>query len=427
MKNLLILALLSAFACCEDTPKYQNQCFKLISISDANPVQFWQNDCETWNESTPEGMHHYCFCQPFQCDDEIKLQFSDIDDTDYALLIENSDGDQLSLMPFLRETLIPVPPMQDLGDWINGDDAGTEIWNVVGSPSLGAMVTSENSKYLKGDFESVVGIDYSFTYNFTLDVPGGSNAIAFTVYLLDADENVLDSQVSSPYTTDGVKTATVSLSPSANGAYIAVKARVVLGDMNSLVMNSFTNDSVPGLSPTRTISFTPSDLGICDEQIILKIVNTDTTPNSTVYKSDCLSIKTTHRETVLINYSNHRNFAGLEYSDTSPDPSYNLRIPAVFNEQRLPQEGEDLQLSSNRMIQLNAQTKVQNLLYTGRMPNYMHLKMVLVLQHQFLYIKGQYWVKGSEVYERIDGNRRDPFRKYNIWLTMKDYVARNIL
>lgn len=78
-------------------------CFVMI-FSDAQPVQFWPIECNTYNQAEPYGVHHKCFCQPWQCDDPIKIQFTEPSDSspsdDFTLSIRDEDGDEIANLPF---------------------------------------------------------------------------------------------------------------------------------------------------------------------------------------------------------------------------------------------------------------------------------------------------------------------------------------
>jgi hypothetical protein len=72
-------------------------------ISDALPVQFWPEGCDTYNESENYGIHPICWLQPLTCSDEIKIQFQDeeataLNFTEYSLRILSEDGDTLETL-----------------------------------------------------------------------------------------------------------------------------------------------------------------------------------------------------------------------------------------------------------------------------------------------------------------------------------------
>lgn len=62
-----------------------------MTISDALPVQFWINGVATFNEAEEAGIEHTDFCQPFNADDEIKIQFTDEEGLLFNLNIYDSD------------------------------------------------------------------------------------------------------------------------------------------------------------------------------------------------------------------------------------------------------------------------------------------------------------------------------------------------
>lgn len=202
------------------------------------------------------------------------------------------------------------------------------------------------------------------------------------------------------------------------------------GIIDALLINIYDSDGVliDSLPMTNTVgtvysnSFYPSVYSLYDDQIQLKIFR----GANEIFKSDCIHCKAEWEETLLITYSNARNFASLNYSNVSPDPEFYIRVPAVFNEERFPEEDEVLELSNSQAVQLNSQVKAQRELSIGPMPFYMHRKLKLILKHQFVEIAGQSWVKEEE-YEMKAGNKRNLLRQASCWLTEKDYIIRNVL
>ena len=164
--------------------------------------------------------------------------------------------------------------------------------------------------------------------------------------------------------------------------------------------------------------------------------NVDITVNSTsgtrtvgtdtiVAKTDCLDLQIEQPDTILLNYSNHRNFAGLNYESTSPENDFNIRIPAIFFHQRFPEEDEVMELSSE-LVTLNGTLRKQRLLDTSYLPYYFHEKLKLILKHQFVTVHDRQWVK-QEAYEILEGERKWPLKKAKCWLSEKEFVHRNIL
>ena len=93
----IIFALLTS---CND-PLEQNPIRKWqMTFSNAQPVQFWVNGVETFNQKEVCGINQICFCQSFNCDDEIKIQFTDTHNINYYLSIFDSNGVEIALLLF---------------------------------------------------------------------------------------------------------------------------------------------------------------------------------------------------------------------------------------------------------------------------------------------------------------------------------------
>lgn len=149
------------------------------------------------------------------------------------------------------------------------------------------------------------------------------------------------------------------------------------------------------------------------------------TQGTEIAQTDCQDIQTNHRNTVLINYRNHRNIFGLIYADLSPDVDFNIRIPAIFYHQRFPKEEETMALSTS-LVSLNSVVRRQRFLDVDYSPYYFHEKIQLILAHQFVNIYNREWVTQDD-YEVIEGNRMWPVKKGKIWISEKDFVQRNVL
>ncbi len=166
-------------------------------------------------------------------------------------------------------------------------------------------------------------------------------------------------------------------------------------------------------------SFIPSEEGLCDRQIQLVVA----VLAGPVAKSDCLHFHDVDCS-VLLEYSNSTNFDNLNYS-ASPPPTFQLRIPAMFFEEKNPQEQEDLPLSNGVIVTLRSEIQEKTLLDTGYMPNYMHKKLQKVLMHETITIEGTQWKKRDS----YDDN---PVKKYNlkrasVWLTKYNSVEKNTI
>lgn len=97
MRTSLLAVLL--FACTYHTIE---PCPRMpLIISDSLPVQFWVNGEETFNEKDVCGMvKQDCFCQPFQCDDDFKVQFQSDAGLGYVLAVFAEDDSLVAQFDF---------------------------------------------------------------------------------------------------------------------------------------------------------------------------------------------------------------------------------------------------------------------------------------------------------------------------------------
>jgi hypothetical protein len=73
-----------------------------VVLSDALPVQFWPSNCDTFNEKEVDGVFSRCFCQSFNCDDELVLQLKDTTGRSYKLNIFSDEGELLEQKSFVE-------------------------------------------------------------------------------------------------------------------------------------------------------------------------------------------------------------------------------------------------------------------------------------------------------------------------------------
>jgi len=105
MYNCLIFAILLAMFPAREENLKTLLCH-LMTFSDALPVQFWLIECNTYNQNLSDGVHHKCFCAPWNCDDSIVLQFYDTPDSspsipdDFSLSIRDENDNEILNLPF---------------------------------------------------------------------------------------------------------------------------------------------------------------------------------------------------------------------------------------------------------------------------------------------------------------------------------------
>lgn len=134
--------------------------------------------------------------------------------------------------------------------------------------------------------------------------------------------------------------------------------------------------------------------------------------------SDLVDIQTEHVETLVIEYSNKNNYAGIDYT-LDPKPAFKLRIWSKFYKVREPEETESEELSDKSVVMLMNDLKVQRLLQIEESPFYLLHKIKLALKHNSVLIDELYWTKEEDLpYEELD--ERYPFNIAQVYLTKKD-------
>jgi hypothetical protein len=446
MKLFSIFALFLLFACCEVTD-VPTQCFR-VEFSDALPVQFWLSDCETYNETVPDGVHYKCFCHPWKCDDELKIQFTETEGDEYILLVSDSEDSELALIDFVSTPLDGSPEipgdtssitLPSLSTGVNIAGSGTN-WTTGSNPSVtlagGPAPATIQSDIIAWGYDFVPGYEYDFImdidYNF--DANTVINEIHFVV--MDNSNNILFEDTS-PNIPPGSGTYTGPINFTAITGAVKYGVYVVstgaFSPSSTIDIDGFTatqtTPTIPAVPTTQWMNFAsliPSDHGICEQKIKFEVINTTESPDEVVAKSDCILISDANPDpTVLIEYSNNRNFAGLVYENVSPEQTFSIRIPAVFFHERFPEEDEVAELSTS-IITLNGEMRAQRLLDTAHMPYYMHRKIKLILKHQAVTVAGLAIAK-QDAYEIDEGDRRWPLKKAKCWLTERDFVQRNVV
>lgn len=458
MKKILIFTLL-LFACRETTI---NPRCEFVTISDALPVQFWLVNCQTYNEVEVCGVHKKCYCQPWGCDDQMNIQFTDdSEEAEYYLGIYDEDGNVLSYQDFSKDSTFVTNSISlqfsNTGQlFLNGNGwdsfpgtnrASAEPFFYNGTfQELHANATGtgtgsgqENTRYLAtarpdSDLGWPPG-DYVVRIRAANGSDGDADAVGIAAYGMTSSSQQVTISTSSSQNLPrdaSFYNVDVSFTLDQNYEYIAFAFTRLGGGGTFDIFVAIQGISIISAPTTEEVlvrnvynyGFTPSDLGICDEKIQLKILS-DTSPETIVAKSDCIDVRTNHNCSNLINYSNTRNFAGLIYQDQSPDVDFYIRIPSIFFHEQPDETDETIELV-NSVLSLNSELKEKRLFETDYLPYYMHRKIQLILKHQSVTISGKEWVK-RDAYEIVEGDRRWPVKKAKVFLMDKNYVHRNIL
>src|SRR5690606_34644268 len=142
IKSITFALLLVSCQDQEHPRKCNESCFQM-TLSNALPVQFWLNGQESYNNKVVDGVERVCFCQPFQCDDEISLQFT-------------------------TETDVLTFPA--LSTWVTGDTSGTLVnWTTGANPSVTVSASGNTtSEILSADYDFIPGEEYRISIRLTV-------------------------------------------------------------------------------------------------------------------------------------------------------------------------------------------------------------------------------------------------------------------
>jgi hypothetical protein len=419
-KVVKFIILVCFFISCE---KYEGSkyCLKM-TISNSVPIQFWVNGEETYNEKNVCGITRVCWCQPFQCDDEVRIKFTDTPALTNVLVGIFSDGSSFYI-PFVEISagqyeLIFTATEHEICDeqieFIIRDFTGLSIldepsswsdappFDPFDSKTTDTFVNSSSGS--QGAYQAMTGgegdnvvISYTVTIS---GIPMGGGAMDIDFVVADSSGTPISLAIVTPnqsnFTEDGVYellfNRTIDSATPAGRLYLYCSY-------------------IGGGTPTATIELTPNS-----------VINAGLAASKA--KSDCISFKTIHSCTLLMSYSNATSFDGIV--DSSPIPVFNLRIPAVFFEEENTQEQEDIELSNDEIVRLYDKIEEKRLMRIGFMPHYMHRKVVLALAYDFVEIDGKYWIRRDE-YKKNEGDRHYPLKTAQVQLTDKNFIKENQL
>lgn len=400
--KLLILACL--FLSCEKEDETPKHCTNM-AISSSLPIQFWVNGEETFNEKDVCGITPICWCQPINCDDDIKIAVPS--ESEVTLIIYKNDV--LFQYKSFNET--------STGIWETDLNFNNDFgvcdgqFKLIVSLSLGVDVEYDIDEFSGGIDWTIGGGSASVTLNSFETSSELTQSIikAAGVYIIKWNINVSGSDgiFTIKYKKAGVLVSDFGFEGVNGGSNIGSKV-ITITDVADELMFQITNaqgDDVETLYTLNSISISSGDA-------------TD------LFKSDCISVKESHPCTLLIEYSNSTGFDGI--ADASPNTVFKLRIPAVFFEEQNTTEQEDIELSNDEIVRLYDKVEEKRLLKIGFMPHYMHRKLLLALSYDFVTIDGKQWIRRDE-YKKNEGNRHYPLRTAEVLLTDKNFIKENQL
>ncbi len=397
-----------------------------MTISDSIPIQFWLNGVETFNEKAVCGLaKQECFCQPFECDDEIVIQITDDEYDAYDLDVINEADETLVTLPFIEIT--------------------SGVWQVSFNPSEASPAICERIKF---EIKGLTGLLENSTFTTNI-LPWTSEAASPGNTWNSSGGNIAAVLISSGSTPSEFLEQTISEKPVGTYKLLITAYKSDNVDFSSLAIYLYNNGVLvqeitsfeltyalnQSTAPTIEVTFIAD--GVFDQikaqgtfdSGSLHAIGVSTLQlysfSAMLAKSDCIDLKESHLCTELIEYTNPTNFDDIDYETGSPSPTFYLRVPAMFHEEDNPQTQEDSELSNGVIVTRRQTIQEKTLLETGYMPNYMHKKLQKVLMHETIIIQDTQW-------KRRDAYEANPIKKYNlkraeVLLTKYNSVERNTI
>jgi len=210
MRQIAIFAILLLVAACDT--KILDECPRKVTISPLQPVKFWPVDCQTYNEKEVCGIHPKCWCQPFECDDEIKVQFQDDTNGLFTLFIYDENDNEIDSIPFGSNVVL-----DQLSNFVTNGGFGT-AWVSGSHPSIASIPVLGSSEILRG---LITGAENNQDYSFNFSV-NATGAYDLEFYFLDESFGIIATS-SIPFLDNNTSGNVTLNAPSGNITYLGVK------------------------------------------------------------------------------------------------------------------------------------------------------------------------------------------------------------
>lgn len=452
MKSLLMLLPLFILSCEDETQTTNNNC--IMIISDSLPFQFWQAG-KSFNSNQICGVNPQCYCAPWLCDKEIRLQVKDvIEGQTLNLLIMDEQENVLKTLEFDETEVtvqVPISPAlqfsntdfpSDLTGWNNfgGNDRTTSAAKdfVFSTGEARAFsFSASKTKYFATQRPTNPSAGWPVG-NYVVSIQGrndGGSAITPSVYTMPDgnSQTIIASTLSSTIPNDGnTHVVTLTFTLSSNAPYLAFAFDGTVATTLSFNIEEIELTTAPTTEgeyeeTIYDLAFTPSELTpeLCNKRVFFKIVG-----DEDERLTDCINIQSTNQNCLTeVIYSNSKDFDNIKYQ-TTPAPVFRIIVEAQFWKEDNPQEQEDSVLSNGVIVTRRSEIQEKTLFETGYLPNYLHKKLQKIFMHNYVVIED---VTGDEIqwkkrdaYETENLNRY-PLKRAQVWLTKYNSVEKNTI
>lgn len=428
-----------------------------VTISDAQPVQYWLNGKQTFNQKQPAFVSKQCFHQVFKCDSPIRSQLIDTDlSKDYLLQIFDSVGQGLATAPFIKSFLYGGDALffnneeftSSLGSWTNlpgSDRASAFDWAWFDDGTEGTARISESSgpgiaffsKYLAQERGPALKWPPG---KYAISVRTESFGSIVQIQMFGMVDTLNQTALGTPQNlTPGIgkQDFIFEFNSPQEFQYLAIGAKTIgvsehefrVRICGTHIINS------PGAETSAVFnnSFIPNGIepNLCETKFKLQIVDAADTDIIIAY-SDILQatlsiVNGPYSGAIEIKYRSFQNVFGLAYNESS-DFNY-LYIIARFFHQEGPIRQKIVELSDDDTVVTATGLTQQRKLTVGDCPDYLHQKIKLALQHAAsgeVEIDEDNWILISYA-EKIRSQEEFPLKPAEATLLNRKYLKRNLI
>lgn len=422
----------------------------------------WVAGQQVYNDQNPDYVDKVCFNQEFKCTESIPFQIREADTTkNYSLRIKNAKtGAILQTLPYVKtllegaETSLEQLQFQNpnfdvnMDHWNNWEETESTTWPQIADFSWEALsIRANDSKPHAAIYQRRDGMwpagDYTVVIGGTDLSTGPASGYQRKVHVVTSQTNFLPTAdleevaVSDDFWMKNGLPKQVSVSftltePTECIGFSFNKEGSTVGVDIDFYVSSIEFTVVPDISSAGAVhdlDVTPSTYGLCDSKVIFEVIDED---DVVVAYSDKVLLSTAPRANILIRYKSLKPFASLYYTAESDYNSF--RFEGRFFKERPVTQQDVLELSNNIVINTGSEMRKQRELVVGYMPDFMHNKIILALQHA---ISGSVKINnGIDEFEWTIENDYElvesQSEKYSeqaarIWLTRKNYYLTNVL
>jgi len=418
----------------------------MLTVSDANPLHFVDEDATVFNEEEKPNVLHACFFDTWKCTSEVRTRIMDDEgDKVYSLRIINArTGVQIGAdIPFVVTPIVNDNVSQpqnndfdlELDPWVANEEViglGDADWewsaNQGGSARVSLATPSfigstDKSKDLRIDFSLVANRTYKFRITGECGEPDDQRIRVYVRNSATAYNTFAE------ITTGGNFVHELSVTPTEDCNQLIITGENLTDDGISFLELSKVELVDYSFGGIHDISFTPQVLGLCGLPTVVKIVDvTDEEAEVVLKKTDELNFDEDSNWT-LIQYKAENDFVGMPYDENSP--YFQMYLPIQFFRERNKMEVVSAKLSGGITVNTGSYMDRTRRMMIDNVPDYKHNKFLIILQHAVngsLLIDGHEWVIGeNSSYEYKDPPTDDyPLQGAEIYLNRKNYATSNI-